>query len=123
MDKRNPVSEGRIEISERGIGEISDSEIARRAREIALADGRAEATDADLARAREALEAPGPPPPPEEVEAEPYEWGVPPNSSGSSATRLIPEDEDNPSEKLIQEGLEEADHDQRVAASKNVEEE
>ncbi len=36
MDKRNPISQGRIEISESGIGEISDAAIERRAREIAL---------------------------------------------------------------------------------------
>ncbi len=29
-----------------------------------------------------------------------------------------PEDEDNPAELLIQEGLEEADHDQRVSAAR-----
>lgn len=124
MDKRNPVSQGRIEINERGIGEISDVEIGKRAREIALADGRPEPTDADFERAREDLGMTGPPPPPEEAEAEPSEWGVPPNSTGESAVRITLEDEDSPAEQLFQEGLDEADHDQRVAAaSQELEEE
>jgi hypothetical protein len=34
-------------------------------------------------------------------------------SSGEKAPTVAPEDEDNIPEKLIQEGVEEADHDQR----------
>lgn len=59
-----------------------------------------------------------PPPPPEEIEAEPNEWGVPPASTGESAVRITPEDEDSPAEQMVQEGLEEADHDQRVSAAR-----
>lgn len=42
------------------------------------------------------------------------DWGMPLASSGAKAPTMRPDDEGNIPEKLIQERIEEADHDQRL---------
>jgi hypothetical protein len=49
------------------------------------------------------------------------DWGMPLVSSGEKAPTVRPEDEENIPEKLIQEGLDEADHDQRSSSGENSE--
>jgi hypothetical protein len=94
-----------------GVGTVTPQMIEERAHQIARADGRAEANDLDRTRAREDLtggleQAP--------TVAEPDDdWYTPRGSSGEKAPTVRPEDEANIPEKLIQEGVDEADHDQR----------
>ena len=96
--------------------------IRERAREIAGSDGRSHPNDLDRTRAREGLtgftseseklptrEEPG------------RDWQMPLVSTGEKAPTVRPEDDENIPEKLIQEGIEEADHDQRVSSERNRE--
>jgi hypothetical protein len=111
---------GRIQIHGRGIGEISDSDIQRRASEIAHMDGRSEAAEQDRFRAREELLHAGTPPPPPEADesTKPVEsWGKGPASRAQRGVRTDLEDEVSAAEQLVSEGLEEADHDQRLSAT------
>jgi len=97
-----------------GIGIVTPQMIEERAREIAQVEGRAEANDLDRTRAREDLT--GSTSGSEEVptrEEPDRDWYTPRGSAGEKAPTVRPQDEENISEKLIQEGIEEADHDQR----------
>lgn len=112
-------------LGDEGIGEISDAEIAKRAVENARMDGRTEVSEADLVNARDDLRRTGPPGPPEEGGelGMIHNWQEPPGSVGHKVERVVPEDEDNLTEQLVNEGLEEADRDQRIASSEDLEEE
>ena len=91
--------------------------IEERAREIARGDGRAQSNDLDRARAREELTGATPDSEKPPTREEPgRDWGMPLVSSGEKAPTVRPEDEGNIPEKLIQEGIEEADHDQRSSS-------
>lgn len=116
MSKHNP---GRIQIHGEGIGEISEEDVETRAKEIALMDGRREAKDHDRARAREELLNPGPAPAPEADETEyPVElWSNGSASRGSEGVHSELEDEALMDEQLVEEGVEEADREQRLSSS------
>jgi hypothetical protein len=45
------------------------------------------------------------------------EWDTPVGAAGESAPRVLPEDDVPPGELLVQEGIEEADREQRIAAA------
>jgi hypothetical protein len=45
------------------------------------------------------------------------EWDQPPDASGVAAPKATPEDESSAGEILVNEGLEEADRDQRIASA------
>ena len=92
--------------------------IEERARETTRCDGRAQPNDLDRSRAHEQLigatsdsqklptrEEPG------------RDWQMPLVSTGEKAPTVRPEDDENIPEKLVREGVEEADHDQRVSSS------
>ena len=91
--------------------------IEERAREIAHSDGRAQPNDLDRTRAREELTGAtsGSEKPPTREEPG-RDWEMPLVSSGEKVPTVRPEDEENIPEKLIQEGIEEADHDQRSSS-------
>ena len=112
MDK---PQQGKILRGTEGIGTVSPQMIEERAREIARSDGRAHSNDLDRTRAREELtgSAPGSEKPPTREEPG-RDWEMPLVSSGDKAPTVRPEDEQNIPEKLIEEGIEEADHDQRT---------
>ena len=116
MSMHNP---GRIQIHGEGIGEISEEDIETRAKEIALTDGRREAKDHDRVRAREELLHPGPPPAPEADETErPVEhWSNGVGSLGHEGVHSELEDEAMIAEQLVEEGVEEADREQRLSSS------
>lgn len=95
-----------------GVGTVTPRMIEERAHEIAQGEGRAEANDLDRTRARADLTgSTSEKPPTREEPAE--DWYTPRGSSGEKAPTVRPEDNENIPEKLIQEGIEEADHDQR----------
>jgi hypothetical protein len=121
--KKNPPA--RMETRGRGDGEISDEAIARRAEELARMDGRPRASEQDRFHAREELANPGPAPAPEADETvHPVEkWSMATASHGQEGPHSELEDEQSAAEQLVAEGVEEADHDQRVAASEDLEEE
>lgn len=109
---------GRIQIHGAGVGELSETDLERRALEIAHMDGRPVANAADRAHARDELIHSGPPPAPEGDETVRL-WSEAESSVGHQAPRIGPEDEISPVEQLINEGLEEAERDQRLSASEH----
>ncbi len=110
---------GRIQIHGQGVGEISDDQIERHAAEIARMDGRIDVGEQDRFRAREELMNPGASPAPEADETvHPVEtWSKATGSQGHRAVRVEPDDEQTVAEQLVEEGLEEADLESRLAAS------
>ena len=105
---------GKILRGTAGIGTVTPQMVEERAREIARSDSRGQPNDLDRTRAREELIGPtsaseNPP-----TREEPgRDWEMPLVSSGEKAPTVRPEDEENIPEKLIEEGIEEADRDQR----------
>ncbi|CAN5597745.1 hypothetical protein BH09VER1_BH09VER1_20220 [soil metagenome] len=119
----NEIPASRIEIHGKGVGEVSDADIYQRALEIAQMDGRSEATSADRIRAKDELFTTGIPEAPEvdRATAEIQEWDESPDSLGHMTPRVLPEDEVSATELLIEEGLEEAERDQRLSAPRESE--
>ena len=110
-------SSGKILRRSEGIGTVTSQMIEERARELARSDGRAQPNDLDRTRSREELtgatsESEKPP-----TREEPgRDWAMPLVSTGEKAPTVRPEDDENIPEKLVQEGVEEADHDQRLSS-------
>ena len=95
-----------------GIGTVTPEMLEERAQEIAQADGRGEANDLDRSRAREDLTGGSEKP----ATAPADDWYTPRGSSREKASSVRPEDEENIPEKLVKEGISEADHDQRSSS-------
>ena len=105
-----------------GVGTVTLQMVEERAHEIARSDGRTETNDLDRSRAREELAGPTSASEKPPTKKEPgRDWGMPLVSSGEKAPTVRPEDEQNIPEKLIQEGLEEADHDLRSKSGQTSE--
>jgi hypothetical protein len=96
-----------------GLGTVTPEMIDERAREIARGDGREQPNDLDRTRAREDLTGATVSEQLSTMGEPDRDWYTPRGSSGEKAPTVRPEDEENIPEKLIQEGVEEADHDQR----------
>ena len=96
--------------------------IEERAREIARSDGRAQPNDLDRTRAGEELTGTTSASEKLPTREEPgRNWQMPLVSTGEKAPSVRPEDDENIPEKLVQEGVEEADHDQRLSSERNRE--
>lgn len=121
MNINDPTS-GRILIHGRGTGGIGRDDILRRARELAAIDGRsgADPTDDDIARAR--IELLGTDLPATTVEDEEARSGLtrdpsePPSIPGREKPMHEGPDEEKAVERMALEGVEEAQHDQMLAA-------
>jgi hypothetical protein len=118
-DNSHPA--GKISIHGDGFGTPSPDAVEKRAREIALIAERDpdEFTDADWDQARRELLGTQFPNAPEETadNAEVVEeWNVVASSAGHRAPRI--EDEESLGEQLVEEGVQEAEHDQMVEARK-----
>ena len=109
---------GKLVRGREGVGTVTPQMIEERAREIACSDGRSRPNDLDRTSAREELtgaisysekrptrEGPG------------RDWQMPLVSTGEKAPTVRPEDDENIPEKLVREGVEEADRDQRLSSS------
>ncbi len=103
----------RLRAAAPGLGEGSQIEVEQRAAELALSDGREKVSDGDLAQAAAELAGGG-------TTLEKPETGAglnePPLQTGHLVVAADPVDDDNIAEQLIENGLEEADHDIRLAA-------
>jgi len=113
---------GKVLIRGMGTGGITGTDIERRARELADLDGRdpAKYTQADLARARAELSGSGlPATTSDDAEGE-YGLTRDPSEPPSDSGRQIPDDEgpdeQKAAERLAEEGIEEAQHEQMLAA-------
>lgn len=102
-----------------GLGLPTPEMVEERARELARCDGRAEPNENDRSAARLELQGPVEPQLPEappEVESI-TEWDESPESAGNQAPNVLPEDEAVVGAVLVEEGVEEADHELRVSAA------
>ena len=121
MDEALPTT-GKILRGTEGVGTVTPKMIEERAREIARSDGRLQVNDLDRSRAREDLT--GPTSDSEKLptnEERGRDWQMPLVSTGDKAPTVRPEDDENIVEKLVQEGIDEADHDQRLSSERNRE--
>jgi hypothetical protein len=109
----------RIEIGGKGFGEASDDTIEQRAREFAKLNGHVSPTNHDRDAARRELREPmgGGSPEDELDESDRPGNAFPATTHGAQAERLEPDDEQTVDEELVQEGVEEADHDARVKST------
>lgn len=109
---------GRIEIQGKGVGAVSDQILDQRARDLAEEDGRTHPTDTDRAKALEELSgltedgAPEVPPGDENLTS----WNESPDTAGHAVPTFSEEDDADIGAELVEEGVEEADRDQRRAA-------
>ena len=117
MDERH--FKGKILHGTEGLGTVTQQMIEKRAGDIARSDGRKLPNDLDRTRAREdltgATSSSEKPPTQEEPGRD---WQMPLVSTGEKAPTVRPEDDENIPEKLIKEGIEEADHDQRLSSER-----
>lgn len=117
MDEALPG--GKILRGTEGLGTVTQQMIEKRAGEIARSDGRTQPNDLDRTRAHEDLTGITPDSDKPPTREEPgRDWQMPLVSTGEKAPTVRPEDEQNIPEKLIQEGVEEADHDQRLSSER-----
>jgi Mg-chelatase subunit ChlI len=112
----------RIEIGSAGFGEASNSTLEERARQIAASDGRTEVNDLDYEEARRQLNNPlSDREDADELiaESDRPDAGVAPASLGRQKKKTPPDDESVVAEKLVREGVEEAEFDTRVRSAEN----
>ncbi|MDP1589308.1 MAG: hypothetical protein Q8M07_16275 [Prosthecobacter sp.] len=109
----------RLKAGSPGLGQASQMEVEQRAAELAVSDGRETISDADLAVAAAELAGGGTTTEAVEIDATLEQttlWEDPPPQTGHLVATPPLEDENNIAEQLVEDGLEEADHDSRVAA-------
>src|SRR5687767_4699819 len=120
MNKKHDAPGGRMELSGTGTGEMSAADVERRAAELARTEGRDHVTERDRIRARDELNGPVRAPlPPEAAEPEIeslVSWDEPAGSTGRRIVQQPDTDEPTIAEQLVEEGIQEADHQQRVLA-------
>ncbi len=108
----------RIEVSGSGVGEISEADLERRARELATGDGRTEPNEVDYDHARRELHVPA-----EETAETPgtgdfiaaeTDLDPPPTTGHKTPNQFLENEDQNDTADLVREGLDEADHDTRT---------
>lgn len=125
MTRKERISHGKITQHGTGLGTITPDMVRKRARELALSDGRSaeEVTPADWDQARrELLGATASPTVESDVEeaTSTTGWDPAPATIGRRADTQEIDDEETVAEQLIREGVEEADHDERVQAGRET---
>ncbi len=119
----NPIDEGRFSIRGEGLGTVTEAMVRQRASELAIINGRSgnHILDSDLREARRELtgkEGLNSQPEPEEQLPESERWDPVPGSTGSAAPTIPPSDEQTFAEKLVEEGIEDAEQDQMVQGTR-----
>jgi hypothetical protein len=120
MNQNQDGPGNRMQVNGAGAGESSAVAVEQRAAELARTEGRNHVIEGDRMRARDELNGPVRAPAPPEA-AEPHidalvSWDEPVDSSGRRAIRLPDAEEATIGEQLVEEGVEEADHQRRVSA-------
>lgn len=120
MKNINDPTSGKILIHENGRGEMTEGEIAERALELAVIEGRASPNKEDFERARAELRGITLPPASgdelssnDSLSRDPSD---PPANHGHQIPNREGTDEEVAVERLVSEGVEEAQHDQMLAA-------
>jgi len=121
--KRNPIEEGKISDRGEGIGTITVEMVMQRAREIAVINGRPanRFLDSDVDEAqREMLGEDEMKPQPTAAEnlSEDERWDPVPGSKGHKVPVIPDPDEESVAEKLFDEGVADAEHDQEIQATR-----
>jgi hypothetical protein len=120
MKNINEPTSGKILFHEKGLGEITESQIAARALELASIDGRAAAGHEDYAQARAELLGKTLPvaddSDPASMDSLSRDPSDPPANHGRQTPNREGPDEEVALERLVAEGVEEAQHDQMLAA-------
>lgn len=123
MRRLNPDDEGKIAAHSGGLGTVTEQMIQKRAEEIALINGRSpkHVQSSDLEQARRELLGEETLVPPEsfvEHVPESERWREVGHSAGHRALKTTPHDEQTDAEKLYEEGVGEAEHEQMVEATR-----
>lgn len=124
MNEFSEPTAGKISVHGNGLGAATPEQVEARAREIAMIDERdpEDFTDADWDQARRELLGNTLPNPPEENERTlrmEEEWEVTPDDHGHRVPRPgVDENEETVGQHLVEDGLEEATHDQMLEARK-----
>ena len=122
---KNPINKGIIAEKFTGIGTVTRDMVHKRARELAMISGRGphEVSQSDYEQAKRELTGESDMDRQEailEALPESERWDPVPGSAGRQAPELASEDEDdegrNESAQLVEEGVQEAEHDQMVQA-------
>lgn len=120
MKNINEPAGGKILIHENGLGEMTEREISDRALELAVIDGRAAATRGDYDRAQFELRGGALPPTGGDelssMDSLSRDPSDPPANHGRQTPNFEGTDEQVAVERLVSEGVEEAQHDQMLAA-------
>jgi hypothetical protein len=121
--KRNQMEEGRMTVHTAGLGTVTEAMVRQRAREIALINGREEnqVLDSDLDQARrefQGQEGLYPSPTAAESLPESKRWSAVASSEGRKRGTVPASDEQTVAEKLVEEGVAEAEHEQQVEATR-----
>jgi|1185.fasta_scaffold27231_1 hypothetical protein len=121
--KKDRIEEGRFTDHGHGLGTVTEEMVRQRARELALINGRNEdqvlSSDIEEAR-RELTGAERLVPEPTAAERIPEEerWDPNPGTTGQKVPPVAAPDEQTFAEKLVEEGVDEAEQDQMVQASR-----
>jgi hypothetical protein len=120
MKNSNDPTNGKILVHDAGLGEATKREVDERAREIALIEDREMPTKEDYDRARAELRGRTIPPTSDtdasSMDSLSRDPSDPPAHRGRQMPNFEGADEETALEQLVNEGVEEAQHDQMVAA-------
>jgi len=117
--KENRVEEGRFTAQGHGLGTVTREMVLKRARELAMINGREQVLESDFEQAkRELTQEQHITPEPNATESLPEDkrWEPVPESSGREVPKVPTPDEQTFAEKLVEEGVEDAEHDQMKRA-------
>jgi hypothetical protein len=121
--KENRIEEGRFTEQGHGLGTVTKEMVQQRAREIALINGREQMLDSDFLQAKKELtreEHLIPEPTAAEKVPEEDRWEPVGESVGKEAPKVPAPDEQTFAEKLVEEGVEDAEHDQMTKATREA---
>lgn len=117
------LEEGRFSDRGEGLGTVTEEMVYKRAQQIAVINGRSQnnVLDSDIEQSRRELQGEerlNPPSTRAEQLPEGERWSVPPASVGRKAETVPAPDEQTFAEKLVEEGVADAEHDQEIEATK-----
>lgn len=123
--KQNRIDEGRLSDRGKGLGTVTYEMVMKRAREIAIINGRSaqNVLDSDIDEALAEMEGKDemvPEATPEENLTEDQRWDPVPASEGTQAPTIPASDEQTVAEKLYDEGVADAEHDQEIKATREA---
>jgi len=118
--KKDQIEEGRISEHSKGLGTVTQEMVRARAREIALINGRSpdHLSPLDFSQAKQELMGQNYVEPAEEKLPTSERWDPVPGTPGHQAPSVPAHDEQTDSEKLVEEGVSEAEHEQMVEGTR-----